>query len=215
MKYALTKVKNQIWHLQFDTRYDLAMHFLRYQEFYESPNPKFRGKKFNLFDFMRWYSLEQSNGRFEYPVHWAGFNIPIRIFKELNVIGIDDRNMYDDLMYKIYDQIKNTDGDNCYLIGTYSKEIDNSTFEHEFAHALYALNKNYKKEMDAVTKTVNTKRAYSYFAEMGYTKKVFKDELQAYASELIMDNAKLLGLTKKQKELYMNIYKKYKKEVDT
>lgn len=210
MNYKLIKIKDRIWHLQFDTRYDLAMHFVRYQEFYESPNPKFRGKKFYLFDFMRWYSLEQSDGRFEYPVHWSGFNIPIRIFDQLNLVGIDDKNIYDELMYKVYNIIKSADGASCYLIGTYSKEKDNSTFEHEFAHALYALNKNYKKEMDAVTKTVNTKKAYSYFDKIGYTEKVFKDELQAYASEEINNNSKLLGITKKQRKLYVDIYKKYK-----
>ena len=210
MKYSLTKVQDKIWHLTFDCRYDLSMHFLRYQEFYECPNSKFRGKKFTIFEFMKWYSFKYSDGCFEYPIHWAGFNIPIKIFKEIKNIGIDDRNQYDIFMYKIYDQIKKVDGEDSYLIGTYSKEAGNSTFEHEFAHAMYALNKNYKKEMDLLTKSINTTSAYSYFSEMGYTKKVFKDEFQAYASEVAIDNAKLLGLTKQQKEKYVKVYQKYK-----
>ena len=83
MKYSLTKVQDKIWHLTFDCRYDLSMHFLRYQEFYECPNSKFRGKKFTIFEFMKWYSFKYSDGCFEYPIHWAGFNIPIKIFKEI------------------------------------------------------------------------------------------------------------------------------------
>jgi len=42
--------------IQFDDEYDLALHFLRAQEFYESPNEKFRGQPFNIWDYIKWHS---------------------------------------------------------------------------------------------------------------------------------------------------------------
>jgi hypothetical protein len=51
------------------------MTFLRYQEFYESPSKKFRGKSYKLLDFMKWYASE-NDGIFTYPRDWAGFNFP-------------------------------------------------------------------------------------------------------------------------------------------
>ena len=63
MKYTLKEIKGGIFLVEFDNQYDLAMTFLRYQEFYESP--KFKGKRFTIIDFMEWYSKEY-DGAFTY-----------------------------------------------------------------------------------------------------------------------------------------------------
>lgn len=57
------------------------------------------------------------------------------------------------------------------------------TFKHEVCHALYHTDKNYKKQMDALTHGL-PKKYYNVFAsnltQMGYTTKVINDEIQAY-----------------------------------
>lgn len=52
MKFTISEVKPKIFLFESDNSYDLAMTFLRYQETYESPNPKFRNKSFTIIDFM-------------------------------------------------------------------------------------------------------------------------------------------------------------------
>lgn len=69
----LQKITDKIYHLHFDKQYDLAMHFLRYQEYYECPNDRFYKNSFTLAEFMHWYAKEY--GSFSYPEDWGGFNL--------------------------------------------------------------------------------------------------------------------------------------------
>ena len=43
--YKIEQVKPKVFAVIIEDRYDRAMTFLRVQEFYESPNPAFRGNK--------------------------------------------------------------------------------------------------------------------------------------------------------------------------
>jgi len=45
INYKIEKVKPKIFAVIIEDSYDRAMTFLRIQEFYESPNPAFRGNK--------------------------------------------------------------------------------------------------------------------------------------------------------------------------
>ncbi len=194
LKCDLQKLYPRLYLLKFDPNdsYDMCMTFCRYQEKYESPNPKFRGKDFALVDFMEWYS-KNSNGYFSYPIDWAGFNIPNTIFKANWFHNIRDKNKYDYFMlqayYAIWHDIKYNSIDTYldfdlndpkyYLIGA----TDALTIKHEMAHGFYYLIPKYKKEMDTLTKKLPKKfveKVYSWFENIGYTKKVFKDEMQAY-----------------------------------
>ena len=56
--YKLTKHLDSVYLVQFEESYDLAMTFLRYQEFYECANEDIRGKQFTLLQFMDWYVKE-------------------------------------------------------------------------------------------------------------------------------------------------------------
>lgn len=64
----------RVLHVQIKDKYDLAMTFLRAQEWYESP--KFHHKLFTLEEYMRWYSKAYGKGAFTYPKDWSGFNVP-------------------------------------------------------------------------------------------------------------------------------------------
>ncbi len=192
IKYKLKQIMPTIFVAEFENRYDLAMTFLRYQEFYESHNPKFKGKQFILLDYMEWYSKENDNV-FTYPNDWSGFNIPSRIIYEVqsNATGqgsILDRNKYDELMTDISNDciLENKvtlARRNFYLIGILKG--DTNTMKHEIAHGLYSTRSLYSDTMNDLYLKLPSKcrkLLETNFKQMGYHKSVWKDEAQAYLS---------------------------------
>jgi hypothetical protein len=108
----------------------------------------------------------------------------------------------------------NKDSGKAYIIGV--ADLTSSTFQHELCHAYYHINKKYKKEVDAITKDIDPKiykRMCKNLEDMGYTKKVFNDEIQAYTcidSDYFEFNFKI-SETKLEKlsNKYKVIYEKY------
>lgn len=204
MKY---KVRNIVYYkghgiflAEFDNHYDLAMTFLRYQEYYESDNKKFKGKIFSIFDYMEWYSKKR-DGVFTYPQDWSGFNIPDYVFASINSrrAEIPDYNKYDECMYDIVmksrilltshhtkniveDWVELVDA-RFYIIGAVKDESD--VMDHEIAHGLYYINQEYCHEMNTLIKQIpadESKILLEHFKELGYSKSVWNDEAQAYLS---------------------------------
>lgn len=182
LKYKIQKVKPKIFAVVVEDSYDRAMLFLRAQEYYECPNPTFRGNKdFSFTDYMKWYSKEY--GGFTYGVDWSGFNIPLEIAYKCYDTLTDRFTDYDDVMesilHKIYEL--NDDSSDGYIIGVGNMTDD--TFNHEVCHGLYYTDSNYKAIVDAVT-TLISENHYNIFKQnlldMGYTENVIDDEIQAY-----------------------------------
>jgi len=185
--FKIKEVKPGIFIFEFKEQYDMCMHFLRYQEFYESDSPKFRGKSFEIIDYMRWYSFKQprvsagyEKAIFTYPADWSGFNFPGNIIEQVWELGITDKNIYDYEMKEAWKQIKKQGWNNFYIIGVVK---DSDSLDHELAHAHYYLAPRYKKEMkklvyelDPVIKT----SCDVTLTKLGYHKKVHVDEIQAY-----------------------------------
>lgn len=181
MKYQIKKVTSDIYAVIIKDKYDRAMTFCRAQEYYECPSPKFRGKEFSIWDYMKWYHEKYGRG-FSYGDDWSGFNIPSRkindCFNKLNKF----ESPYDYKMFEIISKINRVCNSNTgYIIGCGSTNCD--TFKHEVCHGFYYTNKDYKKQMDALTKGL-PKKYYDKFKEnilkMGYATKVVNDEIQAY-----------------------------------
>jgi hypothetical protein len=184
-----------------DNQYDLAMLFLRYQEYYESP--KWRGKIFTILDYMEWYSKDQCEWKhpkkkdetvqmFSYAVDWSGFNIPRRVFDEL-FPKIPDWNRYDAFMKTLYDMMVGQEGKHSfYLIGTFAGgargpvDGDEDILSHEIAHALYYTNPRYKEAvLKELRRLAELKPGYltkleNTIAKMGYNAYVLTDEAHAY-----------------------------------
>jgi hypothetical protein len=182
IKYTVKEVKPKVYAVTIKDSYDRAMTFLRGQEYYESPNNKFRdNKSFEIWDYMKWYTLNNKKG-FTYPVDWSGFNIPLIKLIELYDAGKFFYTPYDEVMDKIVWQIyeKNFDSTG-YIIGTDSTR--GNTFKHEVCHGLYYTNEEYKKTADEVTNNIDWNH-YLIFEDnllrMGYTAHVIPDEIQAY-----------------------------------
>jgi hypothetical protein len=169
------------------------MTFCRAQEFYESCFKQIRGKKFTMIEFMRLYTKHNKEVLFTYPEDWEGFNIPGKVLTDHFRLGIDDPNTYDKLMNDLYHRAKRIVGsDHFYFIGSSGECTE--TLDHELCHAFYYLDKNYKKKVNIILKSLVpsakdkiTKRLLS----LGYCKKVLLDELNAY---LTIDSKEILEL---------------------
>lgn len=207
MKYKLEEISPRVFLVSCKNGYDLAMLFLRYQEFYESPNPKFRGKNFTILDYMEWYTKKSPYNIFSYTKDWAGFNFPSYIlesfYKNNNYgchdIHIHDFNKYDWLMHQIYHRIVEiTKGEKFYIMGANDKK----SIKHELSHAFFYLRDNYKKESTALVKKMNPELRNLLLFELkrvGYTKNVLTDEVVAYMSTGIPESFKIKNETKDRK----------------
>lgn len=208
MKYKTVKITDQIVAVVVKDDYERAMLFCRAQEFYESPNRKFRGRKFSIWDYCRWYS--EGKGCFSYPKDFEGFNIPMIMAKACYEVN-DRETPYDKIMSDIVDRYF-VDGVRKYLIGV--AELKGATFWHEMCHALYYTDIKYRAEMDEITRDVskkNTLRLKKNLKTMGYCGAVFKDEVQAYMSTEVSKRL-CAGVTgaKKLHDRYRAVFKKFK-----
>jgi hypothetical protein len=181
IKHYIKEVNPNIFAVVVKNKYDRAMLFCRAQEYYESPSPKFRGKEFSIWDYMKWYD-EQNGWGFSYGADWSGFNIPLKqindCYNKLNKF----ESPYDKIMHDILSVLNlKYLSKNGYVIGCGDTKGD--TFKHEVCHGLYYTNKEYKKKMDALTKKL-PKQIYNTFKKnilaLGYASKVVDDEIQAY-----------------------------------
>ena len=191
MNLQLTEILPRIYHLYMESAYDLAMHFVRVQEYYESP--KFRGKIFTLVDFMEWYSREHGEGAFTYPSDWSGFNVPSTVLLEVygRAGAIPDPNKYDELMSLLTNRIDTAcDRKPFYLIGTSERRKgDEETLNHELAHGLYFTDSTYRKGVQELLRETQEKRgrdvlekSFTALKKMGYHPSIVDDELQAYCA---------------------------------
>jgi hypothetical protein len=174
-----------------DDDYDRAMLFCRYQEYYESPYKKFRGKRFTWMEYMRFYKDAWKKKVFTYPEDWSGYNIPSNIL-DGGVDAFYKETEYDEVMNDIYfycsiNSFNKNDGERCdwYLIGASSRDV--KTMDHEIAHGLYFTNKEYKKMVDGLIKNIKPThydKLKKKLIKMGYVddKKIIDDEIQAFMS---------------------------------
>jgi hypothetical protein len=212
--YSIEEVRPNVFAVIVKDHYHRAMLFCRVQEFYESPNPQFRGKNFSIWDYIEWYSREH-NDVFTYTFDWGGFNIPLKTAWDCYEKLKEYESPYDVVMDNIIRTIelkmfnkKNTRNWNAYIIGADSTESD--TFEHEICHGLYATNKEYKLLVDEVTETISTKDYLTFknnLIKMGYTDGVIDDEIQAYLSTNYEYTKFSKGVSKK---VCKQLHKQYK-----
>lgn len=165
---------NSIW-VSADSQEELTITFMRFSEFYESPNPNFKNNVFTIGQLKSWYSL--TYGADTYHKDWTGFNIPSSVlipFKQglFDPLIEEERSLLDLFKYR---------NDNFYIIGAQN----DSVLRHELAHALYASNIKYRNSIDAyiLKHKSGLKKASKYIIDKGYCKEVLNDELQAYITD--------------------------------
>ena len=180
IKYKITEVKPNVFAVIVKEKYDRAMLFCRVQEYYESPNTKFRGKDFSIWDYMKWYATNHTG--FSYAGDWSGFNIPFDVLEKCYRNMQKFETPYDEIMYKIYWQIQTMKGNGkAYVIG--AGDTKGWTFQHEVCHGLWYTNAKYKKVAKSVLDAIDPNHYVIFrknLLDMGYTDKVINDEIQAY-----------------------------------
>lgn len=192
MDFQMKELYPGIYHLHFETRWQVAMHFLRFQEYYESP--KFADMIFPIVEYMEWYQQNHDDpNKFSYPYDWSGFNVPSRVLDEVFAADIPDWNKYDDLMSALYMSMKR-ENEVFYLIGTSEEAGDVDDFiDHETAHGLWATNPEYQRIMDTLVIDLPSslkERSFTALREAGYHPKVYRDEIHAYCSTGPSDDLK-------------------------
>jgi len=192
-----TIILPHIYVLTFDTQYELCMSFVRIQEFYESASPKFRGKYFDLEDYMEYWATEFGHGSFDYPARWNGFNLSSKVIEKWEETFCGKFREWEAKILKeiadlrVFEYCESNDEaypEKYYVIGVHKQQSElkqNMVIEHEVAHALYYLSPDYKRKVNALIKNLPKKiynEAERKLVKMGYGKNVIKDEIQAYFS---------------------------------
>lgn len=213
IEYSIKEVVANVFAVIVPDSYHRAMLFCRTQEYYESPNEKFRGQSFSIFDYMDWYS-RQNDGSFTYGHDWGGFNIPYDVARDCNQVSPKE-SPYDGYMSDIVRTIGDMmEPKPAYILGV--GNTDDDTFQHEVCHGLYYTNKEYRESMDEITKSISKsywEKFKDNLLEMGYTTEVVNDEIQAYLT-INHDYQRFgKGVPKKVKEKlnqrYLQVFKKY------
>lgn len=186
--------------------------FMRYAEFYETPNEDFRNKKFSVDEYINWYKKERDSQLFSYQFDWAGFNIPSTSIRRC-IDQIEDPNDYDIIMKNIFDTtLENNNGRDFYLLGANSIDTEDSLFRHEVSHGLYTTNKTYRTKMNRLTKSLPP-RIYNQLKDaiigVGYTEGVVDDEIQAYVSTGLEDSMLDIHGIKKWIKIYQTVLEEH------
>lgn len=188
--FSLTKIRERVYALKFDKSYELCMAFLRYEEFYENLNPRYRGHSFTIVEFMSWYTTKFAKGKykgiFTFTEDWGGFNLPVNIIDQVHKLGIPDPNHYDALMAGIYGLIS-VEAEDAYLIGI-SSENNEGFKEHELTHAMWHVDQEYKQKITNIIDEASQqdpsfiKQIKKALSDEGYVDAVMNDEISAYVA---------------------------------
>lgn len=167
----ISNITNKIIRVSSSSTIELAKHFIRFQEYYESPY--WRGKIFTIEEYEAWY--KKTNGAFTYYQDWIGFNIPSWVLKPFY------SGLFSPLSNKEIDLLNlfTNRNDDFYIIGSQ----DNNSLEHELAHGFFYTIKEYR---DSVTKIISDNKEhlqtlFSYLANSEYHEVTHIDEAHAYA----------------------------------
>lgn len=165
---------NSVW-ISADSQTELGTTFMRFQEYYESPNPDFKGKIFTCGQVKTWYSTKYGGDTYHHD--WHGFNFPSSVlipFKQglFDPLTIKEKELLSFFKYR---------HDYFYIIGA----NDKSVLRHELAHALYSCNKVYSSRINEICITFKKELAKTrkYILDKGYHEDVLNDEIQAYITD--------------------------------
>ena len=207
INYYITEPAKNVFSVVINDTFNRTMVFCRTQEYYESPNPQFRGKPFSIFDYIDWYAREH-DGVFTYTGDWDGFNVPYEVAFRC-FCYMTPETPYDKVMSEILKEItlKKDHDLPAYILGV--PEDSGDTFHHEVCHGLYYTNSEYKKSMDEITNSIDIKYLETFrdnLIEMGYIDEVVNDEVQAYLNTNWDNKSFGKGIPKKIKE---SLHKRY------
>ena len=169
------RVKNKnIIVLTFPNQKELALTMCRPQEFYEAATSKLRNNKFTYENVIDFYM--DKDGSLDYFKTWAGFNIPGYVLDEFfSRFDLTKREM------ALKNALRKVAKGDYYVIAIRSG--DDETLDHEYVHAHFYLNAEYRKKATALVNALpktTFKRVSDILKLLGYNSAVIKDEINAY-----------------------------------
>lgn len=167
-----------LYHVVFPSRpgrlgeVDLAFHFLRFQEHYESPG--FKGSVFSWARYVAWY--KRARGSFSYADDWGGFNFPGSSLAPFRAGAFDPLTRRERALLAALAAVRPQD----YVIGTHDGDAE--ALAHELAHAFWHLDGAYRAQAQAILAGGDHRRQRARLASgEGYDPMVYDDEIQACA----------------------------------
>lgn len=206
--YSIERLSPHLFGVAVPDDYDRAMLFMRPQEFVESPSDKFRGKYWDVWTFVKWYSKHRNtvDSTFSYAKDYNGFNFSLkdalRCYLQLPYEYVSGYDMaFMQVLREILALVRSDeDIDKTYIIG-YDKP-NSSVMKHELRHAAFFLDKAYRAASREAIRDIDhtvLKRLFRNLHDMGYHKSVMPSELQAYlATEDWVDEDLGKGIGKKK-----------------
>lgn len=177
MRIQKRKIGDKIYLLIFKTQTELSTAFMRIQEHYDSS--KFKGRIFTYEEFREWY-IKTNKGKFSYNHDWSGFNVPSKALKSFYAGKF---NPISDREKQILNLFRKKRG-NFYIIAIFEK-YKPFVVKHELAHALFYLDKDYKREVLNIVRKYNLPKIRKKLLSFGdYNNKILNDEVQAYSVAL-------------------------------
>lgn len=209
--FKVKEVRPNIFHFSFKDPIKMCLTLLRFQEYFESSFKQIRNKKFTLIQYIELYikkTRPKDDFIFTYVNDWSGFNFPSNIFYNAIEDNKNDLHEYEIELLKAIDECKERAGNNFYIIGSSNCE---TTLKHEIAHGFWYLNKDYKKEMKDLLKSLSKEDKSKFFKilkDMKYCKEVLEDETQAYLSTGLVSELKDV-VDKKMELKFKKVFNKY------
>jgi hypothetical protein len=179
MDLDIVKITDKIIHVKFPTQKEMSETLIRYQEYYECPQSRFRGKIFTLGQIQKYYT--KKNGIFSYTHDIGGFNIPSWVLKPFKDRWFDPLTVQEQEFLNIFRDRE----DKFYIICTCTwddKTSSDGYLDHELLHALFYLSRRYRDKVKSAVKGHKLLKLFRWLIKQGYCNDVdiLLDELQAY-----------------------------------
>ncbi len=192
---------------RYKTKYDMCNVWMRIQEHCLSTS--IGHKVVSQKDIINWWKTFP-RGNVNYMHYWDGFNFPskdvnsfLRTYKKEKLLIQEQKAL--NILKKIYPT-------SSYYVIT---GVNNETFIHELHHALFYLDKKYRKEITKIIRKYNVKEIEAKLAsEMAYPEDTMIDEVSAYLIGSEGDLIKECGInTKKYKTVMLELLQLYIKNI--
>jgi hypothetical protein len=158
-------------------RKELTLTFCRVQEFYEAQNAKLRGKPFDFFKFVE--QMLTDGGRIAYFHSWRGFNFPSSVYQEWRRLN-PQATPYEAKFIACVEKALPA-GQPFYVIAML--ENDAGTLDHEIAHAMFFLNREYRAAASSLVRRLPKalrEQMGRALRDLGYARGVVVDEINAF-----------------------------------
>lgn len=165
-------------HLSFPSRKEMTLSMCRAQEHYEAASDLLRGKYFSWETFLD--SFADDDGKVDYFSFWSGFNFPGDAYQSFIDLFHHDLSRRERAVKAAVEAAADTRAP-FYVIGTLDGATE--TIRHELLHALYHVNKGYRREAVSLVLDMDHRvrqKIHNGLTGLGYGENVIHDEIQAY-----------------------------------